>query len=328
MANSSIITGQSTAVPPRLNLPEILVTSPELLDVVNPPNATAGQFASPQDPSLLLNSPGLGGVPPIGITDLRYPLDLPPYWMSLKVQNYSRTSWNSIGVLVTDGAVSFPMADGLIDAHSIAYEEVPLGWAGGAVLGFQTPSQDQLNQIGLQQTATGALMRAGVAAADAIGGSVIKGGVSGALAKFGLAVNQFLVVMLRGPTYKVRQFQWHFSPKDSSETEALRKIEMNLNNWMAPNISSVAGSAFFTFPKVFRVSFNFAPSVGAKKDLGRYIFTMKPAVLTDAIFDYAPRRVPSFNRPDGTIGPGPESVLVQLTFKELEYWLAGDFGSG
>src|SRR6185369_16469526 len=209
------------------------------------------------------------------------------------------------------------------DTHQVKYTEKALGMTGAAAAGFigSTLNTGLANTLaGLGENASiedirNALLRAGVSAASVNGGILPRAIVDGSLAAAGMAINNFLTVMLEGPQYKTRQFHWRFSPKSAQESEELRKAIVFLNESMAPDLfgssGNVLGSAFFTWPKVFRVEFSYLGG----RDLSRQLFKMKPMVLTGAQFNYAPQGIPAFHA--GTSAPA--FVDISLAFLELEY---------
>ena len=129
-----------------------------------------------------------------------------------------------------------------------------------------------------------------------------------AYAAFGVAPNQFLTVMLKGPQYKKHEFSWKLSPRNEQESEAVRKIILTLNNAIAPGVTG----AYFTFPKVFEIKFNPNENV---------LYKFKPAVIESMSVNYAPSGAPAFYRRTNA----PDSVELRLQFLELEFWLTGQF---
>ena len=101
---------------------------------------------------------------------------------------------------------------------------------------------------------------------------------------------------------------WKLAPKSQKESDDLLKMIKQLNNWSAPGIAWAG--AYFTFPKVFNISF-----VGTD-----YLYKFKPCVCTDVSVNYTASGVPSFFK-----NGAPESINLKLSFWELEYWLSGDF---
>lgn len=248
---------------------------------------------------------------------LRFPLVTPPYYMTIGINEYSRQSWRSVGELNLLSSINLPVPNSIIDNHSVSYDpDAQLGVAG---LGWEMirgkASNDSLAKKGQDLLAAG-----GAAAAGALGGSVAQSARDAVLAATGRALNNFLTVMLRGPAYKKRDFTWKFSPNNPGETEQLRRIGDALNNAMAPELPGQTGSVFFLWPRIFTVQFRYKTG----EDVGKYVFRMKPMVLTDAAFNYTGAGQPVFF--GGT--HAPEVVEIHLSFLELEYWLRGDFGQG
>lgn len=266
------------------------------------------------NPARALDGPNPNGVNKI----LRFPSDTPPYYMVLAVNKYSRASWISVGQLSEESRVILPLPREMIDNHNVRYAVEDIGFSGA--VGFDA--------IAGNAQAAAAEAAAGAAIAGARGtvgrllgptGGQIAGGVTkGALAASGLAVNDFMTVMLKGPDYKRRDFLWRFAPKSAQETSDLRRIIQVLNNAMAPSITANIGSAFFTWPRIFQPSFVYN---GQADLLALNTFRMKPSVMTDFSVNYTP---------NGTFSPfastkAPSSVDVRMTFLELEFWLTGQF---
>lgn len=280
---------------------------------------------------------------PTGVGRLQYPNESLRYWLQLDIHKYSRTSWVQVGTLEILRTIVLPLPQMMIDNHSVSYEVQPIGLIGSGILGAKglidsagNLSQDAIVSA-LKTAGQGALEgtsgfflqqilqnseKAGALFAGSIGAQAARQGVNGVLAAVGVAINEFMTVMLRGPNYKRRDFQWKVSPKSLDETKALKDIEATLNDSMAPRLVGPA-SAFFGWPLVFRPSFKISQKPFPGIDLALTTFAMKPCVLTDASFNYTGAGQPAFFR-----GGGPIDTEIRLSFLELELWLAGQFGSG
>lgn len=263
------------------------------------------------NPATLLDGPNPQG----GILITRFPSDTPPYYMVLAINKYSRASWNAVGQLNEESRIILPLPNQMIDNHNIRYDISDIGIAGA--VGFDVMS-GAMSQAAAT-VATGAAAAALGAAQNSLGtfGQVTGKAVRGALGAAGLAVNDFMTVMLKGPDYKRRDFVWRFSPKTAKETQALRRIIQLLNNSMAPALAGF-GSAFFSWPKIFKPEFVYN---GQQDLLALNTFRMKPSVVTDFNINYTP---------NGVFSPfastkAPTSVEIHITFLELEFWLTGDF---
>jgi hypothetical protein len=264
------------------------------------------------NPAQALDGPNPNGVNTI----LRFPSDTPPYYMMLPINKYSRSSWAAVGVLTEEARIILPLPQQMIDNHNIRYAIEDIGITGGIGFDGITGNKAQAAADAVQAAAAAALS----GAAGQLGnlGAGAKKVFNGALGASGFAVNDFMTVMLKGPDYKKRDFIWRFSPKSAQETSDLRRIIQLINNSMAPSFSGALGSAFFTWPKLWKPEFVYN---GRPDLLSLQTFKMKASVLTDASFNYTP---------NGNFSPfartkAPTSVEMRLAFLELEFWLAGDF---
>lgn len=249
-------------------------------------------------------------------TIYRFPSDTPPYYMMLPINNYSRESWASVGILNEIARIILPLPQQMIDNHNVRYAIEDIGASGG--VGFEV-----INGNMSQAAADAAVAAAGsignqIANKFGIVGNAAKKTYNGALTAAGMSVNDFMTVMLKGPDYKRRDFIWRFSPKSAQETSDLRRIIQLINNSMAPSFSSRFGSAFFQWPKIFKPQFVYN---GLTDVLGLNTFRMKPSVITDFSANYTP---------NGAFSPfartkAPTSIEIRITLLELEFWLAGDF---
>lgn len=258
----------------------------------------------------------LDGPNPNAIQQLfRFPSDTPPYYMSFSVGAYSRASWVSVGTLTETSRIILPLPQTMIDNHNIRYDVSDLGPAGAA--GFSLIN-GQVAQAAAQAGVAGVQALLGQAASGAgAAGAGATNAVKGALAAAGIAVNDFMTVMLKGPDYKKRDFLWRFSPKTAQETQSLRRIIQLINNSMAPTLTG-PGSAFFKWPSIWQPEFVYN---GIDSLLSLNTFKMKKSVLTDFSTNYTP---------NGVFSPfastkAPTSIDVRMSFLELEFWLSGDF---
>jgi hypothetical protein len=240
---------------------------------------------------------------------LQFPKDRAKYFMTLGMSEYKRsaTEFQKMDLSVTDH-IMLPLPQQMVDNHGVNYEQKELGQFTG----------------GTAESISAALAGSG-ASAMASAGSAIFGGLLSSLgsafnqltgsnatdalyASFGVAPNQFLTVMLKGPQYKKHEFSWKLSPRNEQESEAIRKIILTLNNAIAPGTAG----PYFTFPKVFEIKFNPNENV---------LYKFKPAVIESMSVNYAPSGAPAFYRRTNA----PDSVEIRLQFLELEFWLTGQF---
>ncbi len=248
-----------------------------------------------------------------------YPLEIPKYYLRLEVSNYSRASLLRLGTLVTIGNIILPLPHVLIDAHNVSYDAKPFGPGVGAFLTARGGPGRPDNVLSASQPIERQFQELGVAfggAAQSILGSLVGTILNPAQAFLGIAPNRFLTVLLEGPAYKEFTLTWRFSPKTEQESEALRIIRRDLNNYMSPGLG--VGGLVFRFPKIFKISI--MPN-------SKYMYKFKPAVIKGFHCNYTPGGQAAFYkaRPGTDNLPAPEGIDMALTFLELEYWLEGDY---
>lgn len=237
--------------------------------------------------------------------------DEPRFFVSMGVGDFKRLGPFDVAKTTNLGQVILPIPAGLSDTNHVEYSPEELKDAGGAALAasgaVQKAGDEAVKEAG---TVAGIGASAVASAAGAAFSKMLGGAKVGAAAEqmLGMTKNNFQVIMLKGPAYKKHEMNWKLAPKSQEESDKLRDMIINLNNWSAPGIAG--GGAFFTFPKVFNISF-----VGTN-----YLFKFKPAVCTDVSVNYTASGIPSFYK-----NGAPESIQLKLSFQELEYWLAGDF---
>lgn len=241
---------------------------------------------------------------------VQFPSDLPPYFIKMSIGAYQRSSWAEIGSITSQATVVLPMPIQILDRQTTSYATEPLHIVGGLTMGMMAGDTGALGSG--WDIAKGVAQSTVVANAGQVGQAL--------LAASGRAINDFLTVMLKGPTYKKWTFTWKLSPKTPGETQTLIRLRKLLSDAQAPGLPKTLGSAFFTFPKVFQLSFE---HIGGS-NLDNQLFKFKKAVLEDMAFNFTPSNVPSFYAQ--TLAP--ESVEISMSFLALEYYLAGDYGSG
>lgn len=130
----------------------------------------------------------------------------------------------------------------------------------------------------------------------------------------GLYQNTFKSITLDAPEFRNFQLRWKLSPKDLPESTTIQTILYRIRRGMTPD--TILARTLFVFPNVFWVGFTNS----------QYMYKTKPAVIRNMSVDYTGGQgVPSFYR---TTENAPESVILTLTFLELEYWIRDNFQPG
>lgn len=290
---------------------------------VNSPTASAADGTPPgPPPSLAVNDDARGVV-----GQVRFPSDTPMYYMSLGINQYQRKSWASVGQLSQTDTIVMPLPEQLVDSQHVTYDTVPIGIPGMATMAALGSGggadvgniKNAINQTvsavaqGAAATALGSLQKI----EGLIGGVATTGISAGFLASQGLAVNDYLTVLLRGPAYKQFTFTWKMSPRNAAESRSIKAIEILLKNAQAPGRQGSIG-AFFTWPRIFNIKFRYAAEGSGNSDfMSSRLFKFKPAVLTDLAVSYAPGGVPAFYGQTQY----PEGIMLQMQFTELELWV-------
>jgi hypothetical protein len=135
--------------------------------------------------------------------------------------------------------------------------------------------------------------------------------MQGGQAALGVAPNQFLTVLLKGPAYKKHDFTWTLSPRNRAESENIRQIIYFLKGAMLVRRPTLG---FFLPPKIFTPKFN-------KND--NYLYKFKPCVLENLSVNYSPSGAPAFYSQTGA----PDAVELKLSFLEIEFWFSEDYGA-
>jgi hypothetical protein len=282
-----------------------------------------------------------------GAHTLRFPSDLGKYYMRIQLADYKRASATSLTFTPT-ATIVLPMTAQLADTNQVRYEEGSLGPLGGeiadatlkylnnvaksmnntqfSISGLQkiltaTVGADFSGQGSLRQTDGTGIRDAGLLTAGRFVNDVITSASDGtikipldeAIGFAGFAVNQFFVVLMKGPTYKEYTFHWRLMPRNAGESDTIRNIITTLNNAAAVGLTE--SKLFWKFPQVARLSF--VPN-------SSYLFKFKPAVIESIQANYAPQGSAAFYHSTGA----PEAVDLTIVFKEMEYWLTGDFSNG
>lgn len=265
---------------------------------------------------------------------LKVPRDTPKYFTTMSISTYSRSGLTQINRTDTIASLVLPLPSKIIETNSVKYNDsFELGQLTGHALGtMQTKtwgdtvsnvfSRDQLGSI-LSSLSREALDILGSVAAAAGYANVsdylmsIKttaGDIASILS--GWSPNQFMTVLLEGPTYRRYEMTFLLSPKTPEESENIRQIDNLLNNNMAPSLSS--GGGFFSFPNIFQIGLH---------NNSKYLSKYKPSVLTDFNIIYTPNDVPAFLAENAKTDnlSAPESVILTMKFLELEFWVRGDF---
>lgn len=223
-----------------------------------------------------------------------FPSDMPIYYSLLiesdwKMFTSSSGGWSFNTALDPKKAYRLPLPSHIIDGHEVQYDH-NYSWI--------TAGANVLNAFG------------GNNPGGAIGG--IAQGVMGSL---GYAMNNLKFVTLSSPNFRNYAFEWKMAPKDKKESEEIREIYLGIKMGMHPRNKTLR--TILEFPRIYWIGF--MPNPG-------YLVKFKPAVITSCSLDYqGGNPQPAFYKNADPSQSAPESIVMRLTFLELEYWLDEDF---
>lgn len=241
---------------------------------------------------------------------LQFPRDLPKHYITLQLQQF-KMSGLGIGKTSLGGGsnIYLPMPKQMLDQHSVQFEQKEIGVAAGNIASGLSGAIQSGSMENVYQAAGGAAAALGLnALSDFVKGMTgIQNADLAVQAAAGIAPNQFLTVMLKGPQYKKHELSWTLSPKNRAESDAIREIIYVLNDSMAPGFSA----GFFTHPMV----------VTPKYTNDNVLYKFKPCVIENMAVNYSPSGAPSFYSKTAA----PDSVEIRLSLLEIEFWLKGQF---
>lgn len=129
----------------------------------------------------------------------------------------------------------------------------------------------------------------------------------------GLAINPFLTVMFKEPTFKTHEFSWNLLAKDPEESRIITSIVNEFKWHMLPDIATNSSGTLLNYPSMVQVSFY------SNDD---FLYRFKPCAITDFSINYAPASTPSFFKGSQNV---PTEVKISLKLMEIEYWTKLDF---
>jgi hypothetical protein len=247
------------------------------------------------------------------------------YYIRFGLYRYTRSAVADIAQEITNPhtTIRLPLPANLVDAISLAYQDVGLGQFIGA--GYDAFS-NRMSQPG--RNGQGEVMRTATAVGGALNDVINDPGFASAVARriinsadpglgtafdlaTGTAPNPHMVVSFQGVTLKKYQFSWRFSPNNAKESKNLERIIRNLQASALPRKS---GKLLLTFPDV--VNIEMMPS---------NLFIFKPMMIDNVAVNYAPSGSPSFFRGgDNSSDRYPSEIELTISLRELDIHTASD----
>jgi hypothetical protein len=236
-------------------------------------------------------------------------LEKQPFWMSFSFYRYSMPSLVQQNVYYRDqGIVRLPLPNNMVDDQHVQYSQESFNLLTGAAI----------NEIQKGNVATGATAL-GVGAASGLGKdlqNLAESKPATALAQsMGVAINPFLTVMFKQPSFKQHAFEWKLSPSNENESRTLNSIINTFKANMLPDQSGAPGGTLLTYPNILQIAVNVSSA-------NYFTYVFKPAVIESFSVNYTTGGQPSFF---GNT-KAPTEVTIRLGILEIEYWLSSDYG--
>lgn len=289
--------------------------------------------------------------PPSSATDLQTGITgsmIGKYYCRLLIGEYSRpkpfvsAEWNP------KTNIYLPLPDSLRDTTSLKYSGTDMESVGdlinGSILGG-IGSLGLRNLGSVASKAAGSISGATVGAALAAGkmgglsdtiGAAVSEGIQSAFPastvqsafeqSFGVAPNPNPAVAFQGSTLREFPLTWTFFPKSQPESVKIKAIINTLKRSSLPENSIKDSAAILNYPHMCQLNF-FPWDAGGMNSQWYWsensIIKIKKCMMSSVDVDYNPSNVPGFFDDNS-----PVAIRLQITFSEIEYMLAEDWGGG
>jgi hypothetical protein len=121
------------------------------------------------------------------------------------------------------------------------------------------------------------------------------------------ALNPFMFMQFKRPTFKEHLLQWTLAPNNQKESDKLKKIITTLKKASLPSTGGFGG-ALMKYPALANVQFN----------PGSWLYRLKPCAITGVQIDYTGAGLSFFN------SKAPTIVNISLQLKETKLWKSDD----
>lgn len=270
---------------------------------------TVNTVASAINSSPVPDSPPTLPVAP-QVSDHHFPDDLAnyKYYMSFDFIKYLRRSIFDQPFLKGQGTVRLPIPANLVDSQKADWEPTAtnLMQGAGAEMGLRTGSTTKAALGTAGGAIAGSVLRA--IASRIPGGSTLAEAAPQVLQMYGVAVNPFLTVLFKSPTFRRHSFAWRLSPNNPKESAIVRNILWKFKYHMLPDLRGGGSGALLGYPDLCIVK------IYPNDD---YTYKFKPCAIESISINYAPNGNPSFfNETDA-----PSDIQFTVNLLEVEYWL-------
>lgn len=235
-----------------------------------------------------------------------------PYYISFSFAQYQRRSIYDRAFLKDSGMVRLPPPNQLVDSNDVTYSQEDTGLIYGvgidAAIRANTNLSDKVGAVaaaGISGAVAGA-----AAGASALAGSVATAGAN-ILSISGVAVNPFMTVLFKAPTFKKHRFSWTLNATNASESETIRNIVNKFKYHQLPDVTSAPAGSLLSYPDI--VNIGLYPN-------NYYLYDFKPCVVESFSAVYSTDGQPAYF----ATTDAPVTVTIDMTLLEIEYFLRQD----
>lgn len=266
-------------------------------------------------------------------------LDTAKYFCTLSLAEYSRPEPFDEPEFKLDKIIRLPLPAELRDDTAVAYNNIDMKLVGDVLnddVGSGLMAQGLRSAAAVPQALGASLSEAGGTASSfgvgmlaSVAGSVISENAdsfaSAIQQTMGVAPNPNPSVAFQGPQLREMSLTWTLLPTNEADSKKIRSLINYLKMRALPGNQVTDSAAILNYPYLCQV--NFYPwDNGGGGDFGwseNSIIRMKRAFMSSVNVNYTAGSAPAFFS-----GFNNEPVVVQLSinFKEIEYFLANDFG--
>lgn len=269
-------------------------------------------------------------------TNIIFPSDLNDFYIQLDFKKYSRPAPNVLASVETDFSISLPLPRTLEDRHNLKYDTFDQGLVGAIFnQGVANANKDPVDAF-----VDNAAYAAAYLGKRAISEFTSSGAAFVALTSqnFGATLNPHLAVMFQAPTLKTHKMQWLLSPNNPQESETIRKITQLIRAASLPafvtNQKGQANLNILDMPMMCKMTLypwgdesKYAAVYREKGDIyNKNMFSFKHTVIDSVNINYTPSNIAFFDDVSNKNNPAPAFVLLEISFMEIEYFTADDFG--
>lgn len=253
------------------------------------------------------------------ITEFQYQ---PPQLSTIQSGNFGSESTET-RIKEYGGTVCLPMHPGISDSNSVGWGDDslnPIQAAFGQVASNAIENVSNIrnaNDVGnaLKEIVEGSFDVIGTLGAEGSAGNYIKQYFAGQAVganivgrTTGLVLNPNLELLFTGPNLRTFSYSYNLTPRDSKESEEIKKIILFFKKAMAVQKSNT--SLFLKTPSVFKLEYIYGKNGGQHPFLNK----IKTCALTSFNVDYTPDGTYMTYNDDGSM----TSYNISMSFSELE----------